>query len=211
MKKHFLLMLLVAAFAVLSAQQQQSPDVLAYIAKYKDIAIQEMVRCKIPASITLAQGIHESNCGKSALAMQANNHFGIKCHTSEDWDGKKYFQDDDAPNECFRSYSNASQSYLDHSNFLVTRTRYAGLFQLPINDYKSWAYGLKADGYATNPKYSQILISTIELYNLTQYDEIGIARIKENDNHPAAMAAAATPAAPASNTAVTTTTAPETD
>ncbi len=159
------------------ASGQVKQDIANYIAKYKNIAIEEMVRCKIPASITLAQGLHESGYGKSKLTLEANNHFGIKC--KDEWDGKKFYQDDDAPNECFRVYDQAEDSYADHSDFLVTRTRYAGLFALPITDYKAWAKGLKAAGYATNPKYADILIKTIEDYNLTQYDQIGIAMMDE--------------------------------
>src|ERR1039457_6771209 len=135
---------------------QQKPEALDYIAKYKDLAIEEMVRSQIPASITLAQGIHESSCGKSARCTQANNHFGIK--SPNIWDGKTYRQNDDAPNECFRVYDRPEDSYADHSDFLGTRPRYSFLFQLPITDYRSWAYGLKKAGYATNPKYSEILL-----------------------------------------------------
>jgi LysM repeat protein len=160
-------------------QQQQRQEVLDYIARYKDIALEEMVRCKIPASITLAQGIHESNCGKSPLSTKANNHFGIKC--KNEWDGKKYYMDDDAPQECFRVYEHAEASYADHSDFLITRPRYAPLFQLDITDYKQWATGLKTYGYATNPKYAQILTNTIELYQLTQYDQVGLAMISEHE------------------------------
>ena len=169
--------LFIVQFVAFSQQRQ---DVLDYIAKYKDIAIEEMVRCKIPASITLAQGLHESGWGKSDLSKQANNHFGIKCKS--DWDGKKFFKNDDAPNECFRVYEHAGDSYVDHSDFLVTRSRYTPLFQLTITDYRGWANGLKAYGYATNPKYPEILISTIEAYNLSQYDKQGLAEIAENES-----------------------------
>lgn len=179
MKKALTLTVTIFA-AQIAAFCQQKQDILDYIAKYKDIAIEEMVRCKIPASVTLAQGIHESSWGKSDLSQQANNHFGIKCKS--DWDGKKFFKNDDAPNECFRVYEHAGDSYVDHSDFLVTRSRYAPLFQLPITDYKGWANGLKAYGYATNPKYPQIIISTIEAYNLSQYDELGLAMLQQNKN-----------------------------
>ena len=135
-----------------------------------------MVKSKIPASITLAQGIHESSCGCSPLALKSNNHFGIKC--KGDWEGKTMLQNDDAPNECFRVYDKPADSYADHSLFLTTHPRYAPLFQLPITDYKSWAYGLKAAGYATNPKYPDILINTIALYQLDQYDQIGLAMMQ---------------------------------
>lgn len=156
---------------------QQRQGVLDYIERYKKIAIDEMVRCGIPASITLAQGIHESNCGQSPLSREANNHFGIKCKA--EWEGKKYYLDDDAPDECFRVYEHAEASYADHSDFLVTRSRYADLFQLRITDYAGWAHGLKAAGYATNPKYAQILIKQIEDYNLQQFDQAGLALIRE--------------------------------
>lgn len=158
---------------------QAQDDVANYIAKYKNIALEEMVRCKIPASITLAQGLHESSYGNSRLASEANNHFGIKC--KDDWAGKKYYQNDDAPNECFRVYDQPEDSYADHSDFLITRSRYAPLFELPITDYKAWARGLKASGYATNPKYAEILIKTIEDYNLAQFDRQGIAMINDKE------------------------------
>lgn len=177
MKQLILVIAAVTSITFLSAQQKQ--DVLDYIAKYKDVALEEMVRCKIPASITLAQGIQESSCGKSPLSKTANNHFGIKC--KDEWTGKKYYMNDDAPNECFRVYEHASASYADHSDFLITRPRYANLFQLPITDYKAWATGLKASGYATNPKYAQLLINTIETYGLDKYDQTGIAMIEKRD------------------------------
>jgi LysM repeat protein len=174
-------LILLAQVIIISAgaQQQQTQSALDYIAKYKDLAIAEMLRCKIPASVTLAQGIHESQCGKSPLAREANNHFGIKC--KEEWTGKKYYKSDDAPNECFRVYEHAADSYADHSDFLITHSRYAPLFQLPITDYKSWASSLKQFGYATNPKYAQILINTIQLYNLDQYDQAGLAMMSERE------------------------------
>ena len=151
----------------------QKADIQAYINQYKDVAIEEMVRAGIPASITLAQGILESGCGKSPLSCKANNHFGIKC--KDGWDGEKYYYDDDAPQECFRVYSNARESYSDHSDFLVTRARYASLFELKKDDYKGWAHGLKAAGYATNPKYGPLLITYIEDYGLYEFDKVGIA------------------------------------
>lgn len=151
----------------------QNADIQAYINQYKDVAIEEMVRAGIPASITLAQGILESGCGKSPLSTKANNHFGIKC--KDGWDGEKYYYDDDAPQECFRVYSNARESYSDHSDFLVTRARYASLFELKKDDYKGWAHGLKAAGYATNPKYGPLLITYIEDYGLYEFDKVGIA------------------------------------
>lgn len=154
-----------------SAQETPlSPDILNYIEKYSEISQEEMLRSGIPASITLAQGIHESNMGKSVLATDANNHFGIKCH--KEWTGSGYTYDDDAKDECFRIYKSAEESYRDHSDFLTSRPRYASLFTLDRMDYKSWAYGLKAAGYATNPKYPEILIKLIENYHLHDYDNL---------------------------------------
>ena len=147
---------------------QSNQEVLAYIEKYKTIAIQEMKRAKIPASITLAQGIHESGAGTSVLCKNTNNHFGIKCHA--DWTGKGYRHDDDAPKECFRVYDDPYESFIDHSVFLHGRKWYQPLFALPINDYKAWAHGLKKAGYATNPKYPQIIIKTIEDFQLWRFD-----------------------------------------
>lgn len=135
---------------------------------YKQVAVEEMYRTGIPASIKLAQGILESGSGNSRLAREANNHFGIKCH--REWTGESVREDDDAPDECFRKYDNAVQSYLDHSAFLTTRDRYAGLFTLERTDYKGWAHGLKQAGYATNPQYAPLLIGVIERYGLHQYD-----------------------------------------
>ena len=139
----------------------------AYIEQFKNIAIQEMNANGIPASITLAQGLLESGNGKSDLAVQANNHFGIKC--AGDWNGKTILKNDDTENECFRVYKTPEDSYKDHSEFLK-RKRYAALFQLDKNDYKSWAKGLKEAGYATNPKYPDLLIGLIERYQLNRFD-----------------------------------------
>jgi len=141
-----------------------------YIEKYKDIAISEMERTGIPASITLAQGILESGDGNSKLARKANNHFGIKCH---DWDGRSMKHDDDRRNECFRKYKTAEQSYRDHSDFLTEKNRYATLFDLDIYDYKAWAIGLKKAGYATSPTYAEALIRIIEQNQLDLYDRYG--------------------------------------
>jgi len=150
-----------------------------YIETYKDIAMREMREHKIPASITLAQGLLESGAGNSALAREAKNHFGIKCHKG--WEGDTYIMDDDAKNECFRKYNNAEESFVDHSLFLTTRSRYAALFDLDITDYEGWAKGLKAAGYATNPKYAQLLIDRIKLYDLTKYDQIALVQ-RDDDN-----------------------------
>lgn len=141
-----------------------------YIEIYKDIAMQEMKDYRIPASITLAQGILESASGNSELARKANNHFGIKCHL--EWDGKTFIMDDDRANECFRVYENPLESYKDHSVFLATRDRYARLFDLDILDYKGWAKGLKEAGYATNPRYPELLVNIIEEFELFNYDRL---------------------------------------
>jgi flagellum-specific peptidoglycan hydrolase FlgJ len=140
----------------------------SYIVKYAEIAKAEMRKSKVPASITLAQGILESGSGRQRLAVKANNHFGIKCHG---WKGAKIYHDDDASQECFRKYRKAESSYQDHSKFLTGRKRYAKLFKLKPNDYKGWARGLKTAGYATDRKYPQKLISIIERYKLYDYDE----------------------------------------
>jgi flagellum-specific peptidoglycan hydrolase FlgJ len=142
--------------------------VLKYIDDFKDIAKENMVQYGIPASITLAQGILESGSGVGSLSQRANNHFGIKCH--KEWTGPSVTHDDDAAQECFRKYEHPSESYRDHSYFLTSRSRYASLFDLPKDDYKAWAKGLKAAGYATDPKYPDKLISLIERYQLQQYD-----------------------------------------
>jgi LysM repeat protein len=149
-----------------------------YVSVYEKIAIQQMNQYKIPASITMAQGILESGSGNSTLAKTANNHFGIKCHT--EWKGEKVYLDDDAKNECFRSYSKVEDSYIDHSMFLITRKRYESLFSLSLSDYKGWANGLKAAGYATNPKYAEQLIQLIEELELFKLDGSSIAAISTN-------------------------------
>ena len=140
----------------------------AYILQYADIAMEEMRKYKIPASITLAQGILESGSGKGRLAVEANNHFGIKCHG---WTGEKIYHDDDASQECFRKYTHADQSFEDHSTFLTSRGRYADLFKLDVDDYEAWAKGLRAAGYATDRKYPEKLIGLIERFQLHKYDE----------------------------------------
>ena len=140
-----------------------------YVKFYSNIAMDEMIQFGIPASITLAQGILESGAGKGRLAVQANNHFGIKCH---DWNGKKIYHDDDEEQECFRKYDNPEYSYRDHSLFLSNRGRYSFLFDLKKDDYKQWAKGLKKAGYATDPKYPQKLIDLIQRYQLYKYDNI---------------------------------------
>jgi hypothetical protein len=139
-----------------------------YINAYKDIAVSEMKRTGIPASITLAQGMVESDFGRSSLAREANNHFGIKCH--EDWVGPYITKDDDSKDECFRKYISADRSFYDHSDFLKSKPRYGFLFEIASTDYKSWAHGLKKAGYATNPDYANMLIRKIEENNLSYYD-----------------------------------------
>lgn len=147
-----------------------------YIETYYPIAVKKMITYKIPASITLAQGILESGTGNSSLAQKANNHFGIKCHS--DWTGEGYYMDDDAEDECFRVYANPEESYSDHSEFLTTRARYKFLFtDYAVDDYKGWAEGLKKAGYATNPNYPKLLISIIEKHELFKYDEMGLLQM----------------------------------
>jgi hypothetical protein len=165
-----LLFVMMCTGQVDAQQSEYNALVNNYIQKYSDIAIREMAEYHIPASITLAQGILESNAGRSDLALEANNHFGIKCH--KEWTGKTFFKDDDAKNECFRKYENPFESFRDHSYFLTRRDRYKGLFLLDIKDYKGWATGLKSAGYATNPVYAQLLIKTIETYFLDRFDNM---------------------------------------
>ncbi|WP_299050146.1 glucosaminidase domain-containing protein [uncultured Polaribacter sp.] len=143
---------------------------LQYIEDYAPVAVNEMFTYKIPASITLAQGILESGNGKGPLARKSNNHFGIKCHT--EWKGERVYHDDDEKGECFRKYEYVETSYHDHSKFLTQRRRYAFLFNYKTTDYKSWARGLKKAGYATDKKYPSKLISLIERYKLYEFDKI---------------------------------------
>lgn len=161
-------LLLVLMTVLLSIGAAKNPK-LDYIDKYSDIAIKEMKRTGVPASITLAQGILESNAGQSVLATKGNNHFGIKCHN--DWKGKTMKMDDNAPKECFRVYPNAEASFRDHSDFLRSRDRYKSLFELKQTDYKGWARGLKKAGYATDPGYADKLITIIEDYELYRFDK----------------------------------------
>jgi len=158
-------------------------NVANYTSLYAQKAVQEMQRTGIPASITLAQGIIESDYGRSRLATRANNHFGIKCHSS--WKGKKIYHDDDKRGECFRSYNSAEESFRDHSDFLVNGSRYDFLFSLRLDDYKGWAKGLKKAGYATNPKYASMLIRTIEENKLFLYDNSSarVMAAAERDNN----------------------------
>jgi LysM repeat protein len=165
MKKLFIVSILFLSTAPAFAQDMLTP--VQYIELYKDIAIREMKRMGVPAAITLAQGLLETESGNSPLVKKSNNHFGIKCKSN--WTAGGVTHDDDAIGECFRLYKTADESYRDHSNFLRAGERYAFLFKLDVKDYKAWAYGLKKAGYATNPKYPLILIKHIEQYNLQQY------------------------------------------
>ena len=167
MRKFFISIALTTALMA-SAQARRNQTYQQYIDQYKDVAIEQMQRYGIPASITLAQGIFESGAGRSELAVKANNHFGIKCNG---WTGRRSYHDDDERGECFRAYDNAYESFEDHSKFLAERQRYRGLFNLKRDDYKGWARGLKAAGYATNPQYADRLIELIQLYKLYQYDK----------------------------------------
>ena len=168
--KRLRLLLLLLALPWLCMHGQQNTRYLQYIAQYRDIAIEQMLRWKVPASITLAQGLLESAAGQSTLATQGNNHFGIKCHG---WAGATIYRDDDLKGECFRAYKSAYESFEDHSKFLSTGQRYRGLFSLKLTDYKGWARGLKACGYATLPTYADRLIGIIELYELYRLDKKG--------------------------------------
>lgn len=167
-----LLLFLCLNICLLGFSQEKRTSREEYIDTYKNTAIEEMKRSGVPASITLAQGILESGDGNSELARKANNHFGIKCH---DWTGEKVYHDDDAKQECFRKYKKVDDSYRDHSEFLK-KARYAKLFELKTTDYKGWAKGLKQAGYATNPKYPDLLIALIEKHELYRYDEGGKAK-----------------------------------
>ena len=163
----FTLILLVVALGTASAQLKKNKAYIDYFNQWAEVAMQQMIQYRIPASITLAQGVLESGAGKSELALRANNHFGIKCNG---WTGRRSYHDDDERGECFRAYDNAYQSYVDHSVFLSTSQRYRRLFDLKRTDYKGWAKGLKACGYATSPTYATKLIEIIETYQLHQYD-----------------------------------------
>jgi LysM repeat protein len=173
MKNSILLLIFSFVATIICAQESYTTE--HYIETYADWAVAEMERSGIPASITLGQGILESGSGNSRLAREANNHFGIKCHS--DWDGDKIYHDDDASQECFRKYKSAYESFKDHSVFLRKYSRYAFLFDLETTDYKGWAKGLKKAGYATNPQYADILIGLIERYELYVFDKPGDTNI----------------------------------
>ena len=176
MQKLKILFLLFVSLAFKNSFAQQDPVVVQYIQNYKDLAIEEMQRTGIPASIKLAQGIHETSAGTSDLVKRSNNHFGLKCKA--EWTGMTVKHTDDAPNECFRKYESPLDSYKDQSNYLKGTPRYASLFEIDPTDYKAWAFGLKKAGYATNPKYSQVLIKLIEDYDLQDYTMIALGKLK---------------------------------
>lgn len=173
-----LLFLLMWAPLVYGQEKRITAD--EYIATYKEMAVAEMKRTSIPASITLSQGLLESGNGNSRLAKEANNHFGIKC--KKEWPGRSINVDDDAPQECFRAYDKAEDSYIDHSDFLTKGERYAFLFDLDPLDYKEWAKGLRQAGYATNPRYADLLVEVIERYKLYEYDKGNVRRKKDGPN-----------------------------
>lgn len=184
MRKLYLLLFCVYGLTAFAQEANPQPPlkmtVDQYIEKYSSLAVDEMYRSKIPASITLAQGILESGNGNSRLATEANNHFGIKCKAS--WTGKTMYEDDDAPQECFRKYDAAIDSYRDHSDFLMKNSRYAFLFDLEQTDYKAWAHGLKKAGYATNPQYAELLITFIERHKLHKYDGVKLSEEEDREN-----------------------------
>ncbi len=202
MKLKFIYTLLFALTISLSGIAQTiSAETAAYINQYKNIAMQEQIRTGVPATIKLAQAILESQTGKSRLATEANNHFGIKCKI--EWKGPKIYHNDDATGECFRVYENAETSFIDHSNFLKTRTHYAFLFKLDVTDFTSWAFGLKQAGYATNPNYPALLIKAINDYDLAQYSLIALENKKKGIDF------VITPAAPVTKPVTATTNTPE--
>lgn len=178
--KHVLIVtILILLFVTLFANSQTKMSRREYIDTYKEIAIREMHRSGIPASITMAQGCLESSNGNSTLAKKSNNHFGIKCKS--DWKGARVYHNDDKLNECFRKYPNVEDSYIDHTNFLVENPRYAYLFKISSKDYNAWAKGLKAAGYATDPKYAQHLIKIIEDEELFLLDDVKPGELPRHD------------------------------
>jgi len=169
MRRTLLMLLLNLVLCVCWSQTGGKMSRLQYFEKFHVMAIEEMHRSGVPASITLAQGVLESGDGNSSLAREANNHFGIKCH--DDWTGKKVYEDDDSRDECFRKYLSVEDSYRDHSDYLKSKSRYSFLFELKLTDYKGWARGLKKAGYATSPTYADRLIKIIEDFDLSRYDD----------------------------------------
>jgi LysM repeat protein len=177
MIKKLLTIVVILFCSTLAGAQNLTPE--QYIEQYKDLAIREMKRMGVPAAITLAQGLLETESGNSDLLKKSNNHFGIKCKSN--WSGNGVSHDDDLRGECFRTYKDAEESYRDHSNFLRGNDRYAFLFKLDAADYKAWAYGLKKAGYATNTRYPVILIKHIEQYHLQQYSEVALGKVPQFD------------------------------
>jgi LysM repeat protein len=190
----------ILLFSILSGKAQESPnpDVLAYIERYRTLAMDEMVRTGVPAAIKLAQGIIETQAGRSELVMRSNNHFGIKCKSS--WTGERTYHDDDEKGECFRKYATAEDSWRDHSEFLRTQLRYAPLFRLDPTDYTGWAMGLKSAGYATDPRYPETLIRYIESYRLNEHTLTALSRqqggVGPDGKAPASVDTFATESAP---------------
>lgn len=180
MKSFFLIA--AASFAFFSGFCQSNAAISDYITNYKELAIEEEIRTGVPAAITLAQGLLETNAGQCDLVKASNNHFGIKCKS--DWTGNTVYHDDDAKGECFRSYDCAADSYRDHSDFLKNRPNYAFLFYIDPADYEGWAKGLKRAGYATNPAYSSILIKYIVTNHLQDYTLLALQRQQGNNNEP---------------------------
>jgi len=201
---HLFLLILISCYTAVAGGPGLTPkgeepkrmNAKDYVTRYKQDAVRDMLKTGVPASITLAQGMYESEYGNSRLAREANNHFGIKCH--KEWNGPTFIQDDDTKNECFRKYNNVLESYDDHSNFLRSRERYRFLFDYEITDYRKWALGLKKAGYATNPEYAQRLIKIIEENSLNELDVQGLVASVEK---PAPVTAVATQAKPAPQTA----------
>ncbi len=183
--KRFILIVVFTLF-IISSYCQGSDAINNYINTYKDVAVREEIRTGVPASITLAQGILETAAGQCDLVKQSNNHFGIKCKA--DWNGAVVYHDDDAKGECFRSYTNAEDSYRDHSDFLKTHGNYAFLFNLDPTDYEGWAKGLKKAGYATNPAYASILIKSIVNYHLQDYTLLALQRTGSNNGETLTVA-----------------------
>ena len=173
-----ILAVLISVSALATTTEKSAMEL--YIEKYAPLAVAEMYRSGVPASITLAQGLLESASGQSELAQKANNHFGIKCHAG--WEGGKYMYNDEVGRECYRKYSHVSESYSDHSDFIRYRDRYKFLFDYKVTDYKAWAYGLKKAGYATDPAYPTKLINLIETYNLYEYDRKPASYGKKSDD-----------------------------
>ncbi len=178
-KTCFILFSFIVSVLVVHGQKLSQEE---YILKYKNLAISEMYRSGVPASITLAQGILETESGNSPLVLRSNNHFGIKCKSN--WNGPSVSHDDDEKDECFRAYGSAEESYRDHSDFLKNSPRYAFLFNYESTNYKDWAYGLKQAGYATNPRYPEMLIKFIETNNLQKFDTADFLLAKNVDPEP---------------------------